>query len=247
MAKFGSDDAFLLVDGYELSGFTTDFEDNIEALIERTDGFGDAWEEQTYVGIKKASISQNGFYDDAALASNAALVGSEGTSRNLLYGLAGNAIGKRCVAYEGAVQANIVRIATRGALHKLNVKYEGSGEVSDAVILHDLSEETADGDTEADSFDGTAQSSGGGIAFLQVTALDLDGFDDVTITVVDDTDDCGAFSSLVAFDNVSAAPSAQRKTVAGTVERYLAVSWTFNGSCGGCAPSISFIVGFKRN
>lgn len=245
MAKYGSDDAFLLVDGYNVTGVSTDFEDTIEAVLERTDGLGDSWEEQSYVGLRRASIAQNGFYDDEALSSNAALNAQQGTSRLLMYGLAGNTLGKKVTCYQGAMQVDVSRVASRGALHKLNVSYLGSGEVSDAVILHALGEETEDDDNSATSFDGTAQSSDGGIAFLQVTALDLDGYDDVTITVLDDADDTGTFGTLVAFTDVSAAQTAQRMTVAGTVERYLAVSWEFNGT--GTSPSISFIVGFKRN
>lgn len=245
MAKYGSDDAFILVDGYDLTGFSTEFTDTKEAQLEETHTLGDAWVENAYVGVKSANIQQSAFYDDAALATSAALVSSVGSTRVLSYGLEGNTIGKKMLCYQGALQTNVSRVVTRGELHKVNVQYQGSGQVSETVILHDLSAETADGDTEAESYDGAAQSASGGVAFLQVTALDLDGYDDVTITVVDDADNVGPFGSLVAFTNVSTAPTAERVTVAGTVERYLAVSWAFNGT--GTSPSISFIVGFERS
>lgn len=245
MAKYGSDDAFILVDGYDLTGFSTELTDTKEAQLEETHTLGDAWVENAYVGVKSANIQQSAFYDDAALATSAALVSSVGSTRVLSYGIEGNAIGKKMVCYQGAVQTNVSRVATRGELHKVNVQYQGSGQVSETIILHELSTETADGDTEAESYDGSAQSSAGGVAFLQVTALTLGGYDDVTITVIDDADNSGSFGSLVAFTDVSTAPTAQRVTVAGTVERYLAVSWTFNGT--GSDPSISFIVGFERS
>lgn len=245
MAKYGSDDAFILVDGYDLTGFSTEFTDTKEAQLEESHTLGDSWVENAYVGVKSANIQQSAFYDDAALATSAALVGSVGSTRVLCYGLEGNTIGKKMVGYQGALQGNVSRVVTRGELHKVNVQYQGSGQVSETVILHELSAETANGDTDAESYDGGAQSSSGGTAFLQVTALTLGGYDDVTITVIDDADNSGSFGTLVSFTDVSTAPTAERVTVAGTVERYLAVSWTFNGT--GSDPSISFIVGFERN
>lgn len=243
MTRYGSADVgFLLADGLNILGDTTDLEDEDEAMLEDTTVLGLANEEQSYIGVKRYTLNQNGFYNDATGRSNEALVGIGGTPL-VSFAPEGNALGKR-MRNGQLVQATYKRQIQRGALHKAAATYMSEGQHDVAVILHPLGAETADGDTEATSYDGTAQSANGGVAFLQVTALDLGGYDDVTITVIDDADNAGSFGSLVAFANVSAIGS-QRVTVAGTVERYLGVSWVFNGS--GSDPSISFVVGFKRN
>lgn len=142
--RVGSDDVgFFLVDGYDVLGYTTQVEPLIEAMIEETHALGDAWVEQTFVGLRKASFSQQGFYDDAAGASNEALVSKEGTSRILCIGLEGNTIGKKFIGFNGAMQAKYERQASRGALHKANASYEGDGQVDEGVILHGQTAETA--------------------------------------------------------------------------------------------------------
>lgn len=243
MSRFSSADVgFLLADGMNILGDMTDLEDTREAMLEETTVLGDAWQSHAYVGVSRYELQQNGFYNDAENRSNAALV-SPGASVILCFAPEGNTKGKKAIC-GNLVQVDYKRQISRGALHKAAATYQSEDAEDDAVIIHELAAETADGDTEASAVDGTAQSSSGGVAYLQVTAIDLDGYDDVTIKVLDDADNSGSFSELVAFDDVSAI-GAQRKEVAGTVERYLAVSFAFNGT--GTSPSITFMVAFKRN
>lgn len=243
MSRYGSADVgFLIVDGMNILGDTTDLEDNREAVLEEVTALGDAWAAHAAVGVKRYELSQQGFYNDAENRSNAALVAA-GASGILCFAPEGNTLGKKCISVAG-VQADYKRQISRGALHKASASYKAEEGGDDAIILHALGAQTADGDTEASSYDGTAQSSAGGVAYLQVTAIDLDGYDDVTITILDDADNSGSFGTLQAFTDVSAI-GAQRIEVSGTVERYLAVSWAFNGT--GTSPSITFMVAFKRN
>jgi hypothetical protein len=246
MARYGSDDAFILVDGYNLSGLTTTGTAEIEAITEATHGLGDSWEEQSYVGLKRAMLTQEGFYDDAALQSNVALVGSEGLSRLALFGLEGNVIGEKAIAYMGALESKTVRIATRGELHKLNVEYVGNGAVHDAIILHALgAEDASPANTQSASVDNAAQSTTGAVAFLQVTSLTLGGYTNCIIQV-DDSANNSAWLAVSggAFTAVTAAPTAQTLVIPGTIRRYLSVSWAFTGA--GSGESVSFIVGVTR-
>lgn len=246
MAKFGSDDvAFLLIDGYNVLGDTTTLEHEVTALTEPTHGLGDSWEEHTYTGIRRAMLTQEGFYDDAALAMNAALVSTPGTARVLCFGIEQNTIGRKFVGYSGAMQVGYTRVATRGELHKANASYQGSGVAENGRILHVHQAETAaSGNTQASSYDGSAQSANGGAGYLQVSALTLGGYTDVVMKVQHSTDNA-AWVDLITFTAVTAAPAAQRSTVAGTVRRYLASSWAFTGA--GAAQTVTFMVGMVRD
>lgn len=244
MAKWGSDDAWVLIDGYDVTSTSTELEQSVEAQIEETHGLGDAWIERDYVGVKQWQITQNGFYDDAALSSNVALVSSVGSTRVMCYGLEGHTVGKKFVGGAGAVQTNFQRVVTRGELHKANATYQGSGRLWDGVILHELSAETADGDTEgADSVDNAASSSNGGAWFVQVTALTLGGYTNLTVKLRHSADDI-TYADKDTATAVTAAPAAEARTLTSTINRYTATSWDFTGT--GTSPTATLFVGLAR-
>jgi hypothetical protein len=83
-----------------------------------------------------------------------------------------------------------------------------------------------------------ANSTGGGIAFQQVTAYS--GFTGYVGKVRDSADDI-TYADLATFANVTSAPSAEAVTVAGTVDRYLAADGNVTGS-----GSITVFIGFSR-
>jgi|SRR5690554_1222946 len=244
MARRGSSEVgFLLVDGYDILGVSTSLTDNLEAHIQEGHGFGESWVRQLPTGTKQAEITQEGFYDDASLSSNDALVGKEGVNRLLCYGLEGNTIGRNFVAYSGAMQANCTRIATRGELHRANSSYQGNGIVEDGKILHPHVAETGAGDTTGSAVDHGASTVEGGTAYLQVSALALGGHDGALVKILH-SDDGEIWDELVAFTALTAAPGKARNVAAGEVKRYLAASWEFTGA--GESPQIKFFAGFRR-
>jgi hypothetical protein len=84
---------------------------------------------------------------------------------------------------------------------------------------------------------------GGGSGYLQVTAITLGGYDDAVVTFRHSADNV-TFANLVAMTAVTAV-GAERKTVAGTVNRYVAQSVAFTGA--GSDPSLTYFAGFARN
>jgi len=216
----------------------------MEALLEETTVLGDSWAKQTAVGVKQASITQEGYYDDAAGNSNEALCGSTDLSRLLCYGLQGNEIGKHFIGYSGAMQTNFTRIASRGNLHRANANYQGNGEVEEGIILHPHVERVADGDTEDPPVDNGISTSKGGTAYLQLSKLVLGGYNNISIKIrqSDDGDD---WEDLAAFTIAENAPAKERKSITGTIKRHLAVSWSFTGT--GSGQAAKFMVGFVRN
>jgi methenyltetrahydromethanopterin cyclohydrolase len=114
------------------------------------------------------------------------------------------------------------------------------------VLLHAAlaAETAASGDTTgASSVDNGASSAGGLTADLHVSDLTLGGYTNVTVKVKHSVDDVTYTDLITTFANITV-PGAQRVTVAGTVNRHLAVSWAFNGA--GSGQSITFAVAASR-
>lgn len=246
MSSRGSADVgFLLIDGYDVLGVTTDLADTIEAVIEEVLPLGGSWPEQVYIGVQKAELTQEGYFDDATDSINDALSGQAGESRLLCYGLEGNTIGQGFVGFSGAMQVNYERIASKESLHRANARYLGSGQVDEGEILHGHTTEEGDGDTEDTPVSVSAQTTSGGIAWLQLSALDLDGATNITIKVLHSTDGV-SWDELTAFTAVTESPAKERKVLTGTVKKHLAVSWEYTGG-EDPEPTAKFFVGFKRN
>lgn len=242
MAKYGGAQVgFVLVDGYDLLGYSTEVDSNIEAMLEESHTLGDGWLEQSFVGIRSFTFNQKGFYDDELLiSSNAALVGSVGSNRLVCLGLAGNTLGNKFIGFEGPAQSNFRRVATRGALHKGDADFAGSGQVDEGVIIQPLG---ALAGADGTAVDNTALTSNGGVGYMQATALVLGGFTSVTLKIRHSADNV-TYADLVTFANITAVPAKERLTVAGTVNRYLRRNSVFNGA--GAGNSITAFLGFKR-
>ena len=244
MAKYGSDDVgFLLVDGYDILGVQTELRFKKMGLKERTDGLGDSWEEVEHVGVKSAELMQQGFFDTGTNLAHQALNEQQGVSRIVCFGVEGNTIGQTFIGAVGFMQMDYERVASRAEFTKANAMYEVDGAVEEGKILHDHSAETAAGNTESSSVDNSASSADGGSAYLQVSALTLGGYDDLTVNVRHSSDNM-SFSTKDSFTAVTSAPDKERLSLSGTINQYTAVSWTFSGT--GSDPSATFMVGLYR-
>jgi hypothetical protein len=241
--KYSSKDVVLLIDGYNVLGEMTELTHAAEALTEEVTGLGDDWEEHEYIGVQRAEISQSGYFDDASLSVNDAFNGKQGDKRVVCFGVEGNTAGKAFVGLNGALETRFERIASVKGLHKANIAYVVSGKSEDGIILLPLSTKTADGDTESASIDNSAESTGGADLYLQVTALELDGADDLTVKVRSSADGV-TWADLDTFTAVTSAPAAEMKIKTGTIPQYLAVSWAFTGTS--TAPSATIMVGAVR-
>jgi hypothetical protein len=244
MAKYGSASAFLLVDGYELTGVATSLSEATEAVLEETHALGDSWNESQAIGTRKAELSQEGFYDDASDSVNAALNEQQMVSRLVNYGVSGQAAGAACAGLQGAFASTYSRVVSREGLHKANATYTVNGQKDTGVILQPLMTKTADWNTEgAESVDNGASTANGGVGYLQVTSLSLDGHANLTVKVRHSADDT-TYADLLTFPVVTSSPAAVRQAVAGTVNRHLAMSGDFTGVGG--SPSAKVFVAFAR-
>lgn len=253
MAVYGSDDvAFILIGGFNLLTNTMEMNDNLEAVTEETTVLGDSWQQHAYVGLKRGEVTINGFFDDAAKASVDALSTRHGTERILAYGVAGNTVGKPFTGFSGAVELNVSRVASRGALHKLNTQFKGSGIVDEGLIHRAWSSATAStGNTQAASIDGGASSTLGGVGHFQLSDLAMDGTSTGFTASIRDSADNNTFAALLNFSQVtssSLAPTAQRSTtlLSTAIQRYTAVAWAYSSTVANSSQNAQFMVGFQR-
>lgn len=153
------------------------------------------------------------------------------------------------VKFEGAlgrlskleVRAPNEQLTLMDTTFKLGNKPKG---VELGEVLLPLTVVDADDDTEGDSSDNGAASTAGGAAYIQCTALTLDDATGLDVEVIDSDDDI-TFGTLVAFTTLVAGKVAERVTVAGTVEQYLAVSWEWDAAPADDEATI--FVGFARH
>jgi len=238
MAKYGASSVgFILVGGRSLAGVISTLTYKVQTTTESTGSLGDAWAEATPVGVRSATLTQSGWFDDATNSVVTALVGNEATSQIVSVAPAGGTIGTDFTGFEGAFGGQVDRLIEKDALHKLNCTYTISGAVEDGTILHALGAETATGNSA--SQDQTASSSDGGSAYLQITAVS--GSSPTLDAKVQHSADNSSWADLISMTQATAL-GAERKTVTGTVNRYVRANFTVGGS----SPSFTFMLGFYR-
>ena len=243
--KFGTASAFFLVDGYNvLSNKITSLSEKAVSLMSDGTGLGDSAYETFPIGRVSSEVVQEGaYFDTTALYSHAAFSGSiptspQSTARVMCLGFAGQTTGYATVGYEGAFSDSYEVVAELGDLQRANVTYAITGKRSAGLILQPLAAKTADWNTQSSSVDNAASSASGGEGFIQCTAAT--GFSAFVGTIQHSADNI-SFASLIDFSDNVTAPFAERKTVSGTVNRYLAFSGNVTGS-----GSITVFAAFAR-
>lgn len=241
MSKFGSDQLnVFLVDGISLLGMKAkELSTEEEAVQEDTTGLGDAWTEFTPTGSRIARLSQGeAFYDAGTTLAHEVFRASQQVRRIVCYAFQGNGIGAPFYGHEGTFAAKYKVLAQNNNLTKAQTDYVMSGARDEGVILESPTPRTANWNTESTNVDNGVSTSDGGTAYQQVVAYS--GFTDVTGAIRHSADDI-VYTDLLTFTPVTGV-EAQRQTVAGTVNRYLAFAGTVSGS-----GSIEVLAGFSRN
>ena len=264
MPQYGSKDVFVLVAGYDLTStvFGGLSEKDVSVVKDSTP-FGAEWATQQPTGNRKAEFSQpNAFFDPDTGGAHDALKALPTGPGTLVacHGRAGMVIGRSFIAADplnrivpitsssvanpSIITPTVPHGITNGQLVLIAGHSGSSPDINGEHIA------TVSGDTFSIPINVTsggtggtvvqANTAGGGIGFLHVTAFT--GWTGLIVTVRDSPDDI-TYADLVAFTNVTAAPDAQRKSVNGTIDRYLAIDGAYSG--GGPGTSTPFC-GFKR-
>jgi hypothetical protein len=153
MAKYGSGSfSILLSDGYNLLGAKVqNFSSKTESITEPSHGLGDTNQSNSPVGMKKATLNQDGaFFDDLANGMHAAMKASTGVSRILCYAVAGNVIGQPFTGCQGEYASTYEVLVQSEKLTKANAGYVISGQVDDGVIVQNWTQKTVDWNTKTD-------------------------------------------------------------------------------------------------
>ena len=134
MANYGSDDLSIVFDNsagttvsitqsvLELNGI------DIEAVLEESHTFGDAWVEQLAVGLNRAAdVTVKGFYDDDADTGFNFMFKNVGETRTLAV-----TWGSTKITSGEVVIKNYRRLPTRGELTKAEAGLSWTGTISEA-------------------------------------------------------------------------------------------------------------------
>lgn len=244
MAQRNSTDVgFFLVGGHNLLSSLTSFSDKIAWSNEETTPLGVAFPEHTQTALARTTLTQDGFYDDATAGANDALLSHGASSQVGCYGLEGNTLGSRMVGFSGLLGGDFERLVQVDKVHKAKATYVVTANRDEGVILQPLAAKTTAGNTEATSVNSGASSAAGGAGYLQVNALTLGGYTNLVVKIRHSADN-NTFADLLSFTAVTGAPTAERKTCAGTVNQYLATSHAWTGS--GTGMTATYMVGFAR-
>lgn len=240
--RYSSKDTFLLIDGFDILGRTTELTYAAEAITEDTTVLGQDVEEHSATGITSTQVTQNGFYDEAELLANEALTGHTGDARALCFGFGGTDFGSLFMGLYGSIQTRVERIASVGGITKANVSYLGSGLAGEGKLILPPTVLTANGDTKANKVEDTATANGAAI-FAQVSGANFGGYSGITLKLIGSANG-STWNDIETLGTITNKNGAIYTKIAGSIPKYLAVSWTLTGS--GSSPAIPVTVGVVR-
>lgn len=187
---------------------------------------------QFIAGQDTSTLTVNGLYDVAAHTDLASWKGA--TAQPVTLAPSGLAIGSEAWLANALQQSFEVGSQVADAV-QFSLGTQTDGPTDMGVSLHDLGAETADG--SATSVDNGAQTTGGAVAHLHVTAFS--GLSDAVVTVEDSANN-SAFSTIGTFTTVAGA-TAERIVIAGTVRRYVRATVDVTGT-----GSVTYAVALAR-
>lgn len=233
---------FVLFDGHDLTGMVRGLSDELVNPVEESTVAGNEIANSRFVGLSQATLALTAFYDEDLTEQ---LEG--GPSGVLMYALQGNTAGNHCECVEEAICTGYKKQPEPSAIHKAEVNFVCQGDVAlldHAQIVAPLAARTAAGNTQAAYVDsGAATDDGGGRWWVHVTALDLDGYTNVSHQLVDSADHI-AFGDVADAVATFTATGAQMVEFDGAVDQYLADVWSYAGS--GTSPSNTAIAAVTK-
>lgn len=252
MANYGPVDAWLLVGGNDVTGDVFDMAENAEQVLEEchpllgntTGPVQDKTDKWVPVGMSKITLEcGQGVYDTRAVGMLDALQNSGATRQLVNFGFAGTGdpvahVGAECVMVDGTYAAAFTKKAQRGNITMGQAKHTLTGRRYPGKVISGLvTRSGATGDTKTQYLDYGAGSYGHAIFDLSVPVLT--GSPTNVVVKVYSSPDHISWNLEATFAAVTAAGSAERKLVTSTIDRYLAIDWTFTA---GTAPTTKALV-----
>ena len=242
MAKPNGLNVRLYVEGYDLSGDANALSGlgYTSELIDVTTL--DVSAKKRIVGVADAEVGVEAWFDPASSRQHAVWTSNSNkmptADQDILIPM-GSAVADPCV---GMVSKQSTYTMTRapGSAIAASATYttsDGSGlEFGTMLTAHDDTHSSAGSGTVVD---GGAATSNGGAGYLQVFSV---ASGSVTVNLQESTSSGGSYSNFMTFSTVAtaAAPTSERLTMEGTVQRYIKVTTT------GTFSDAKIAVGFTR-
>ncbi|UBU11603.1 hypothetical protein [Nonomuraea gerenzanensis] len=190
-------------------------------------------------GLRAGSINVTGLFDGEDGDIDETIQATDGALDGLLTTVLpdGFTIGKPAFIATSNLSSYTVESSVSDTV-SLTVETTPNDGVDHGRVVHAHTAETATGNT-ATSVDNGASSLNGGVASLHVTAAS--GTTPSLTVKVQHSVDGNTFVDLITFSAATAAGS-QRRTVAGTVNRYVRETHTISGT----TPSFTYAAAFAR-
>lgn len=206
---------------------------NTRALGDVT-AYGDGGERFT-PGLRSGTLSVEGHFEDNTLYAE---LRNDGVDNSLLVSAAFNgfAVGNVVATAIGDQSSHQITSSVSDVVG-FSVETQADEMVDLGFSLHDLTAVTATANGTA--VDNAASSANGGVGALHITAVS--GTSPTATVKVQHSVDNSVWVDLVTFTAATAVTS-ERKTVSGTVNRYVRAQWTI----GGTTPSFTFVAAFAR-
>lgn len=243
-----ADVSWFLVGGRQIGGELTAFEDRVEAMVEQSETLGDTWTEQSYVGVRTAELSLDGFYNDAQGSIHDALNASADLAPPICYTLENSTYGAGFVGWAAGAKQNYERLFSIGELHKVRSVYQTQGPVDYGKQLWFYKSASATGVSTAAAID-NGVSTTGAAGYLQYNATN----GEANIRIIHSSDGI-SWATLLTFTKTSSGVAtgtfgAERVVTTAAVERYTAIDFSTATATGGnaTAGSLVFMVGLARN
>lgn len=263
MTKRNSADvAFFLINGLNVVGALTQFDDKSDAGVEDITALGDTWQTNLYTGMRNTEMTQEGFYDDVAggwhqalmlgmnmSSTNPPATAAPGatTPRIVSYSLEGTATGARFIGWEDAVEMTWERQVSRGALTKAKATYRTGGTVDEGKILipWKVVSSTFLDTPVLDWGAAYAASTTGAVFYLHHQTSSLTTANGEAEFFIRHSSDNITFNALFNFACSTGPNTAQRVVTTGYVERYVAPGYS-TGTVSGSTGILAFI-GMSRD
>lgn len=226
---------FVLFNGYDVTGIIRSISDELTNDTEEATVAGNTVATEQFVGTARGTVNATAFYDEDLSPE---LEG--GPSGVLMYVLGGNTAGAYCECVEEAIATEYKRLIENGATHKAEIAFGAQGDVGlldHAYIVAPLAAYAGAGDTESAYIDSGAATASGGRWWVHVTALDLDGHDDLDVQLEDSADHV-TFGDVTGALATFTAIGAQMVEFDGGVDQYLAAVYSYGGA--GTDPTATF-------
>lgn len=218
----------VLLDDLALSGYLRSVETEEEVELADSTVLTDEGHRYT-PGLDNGSLSLEGLFDSTATAGalddTLATANGAASASVVTVARAGFALGNKVKSID-ARQSSYNYASPVADVVSFTAAWVSEGQVDTGVSLHDLTAVTTT--ANGSSVDNAASSPDGAVGVLHVTANTMDNS---TVIKIQDSADNSVWADLITFTSVATTvTTAERATVAGTVDRYTRAVWTPAGT-----------------